>query len=51
MSEVLYVVEHLIVNVAVAVKAPNREVREGESKGMERLTVVFNLVPVDIPDQ
>ena len=33
-SEVLHVVEHLIVNVAVAVKAPDGEVREGQGKGM-----------------
>ena len=33
-SEVLHIVEHLIVNVAVTVKAPNGKVREGQGKGV-----------------
>ena len=49
-SQVLHVVEHLVVNIAVAVEAPNREVGEGEGKGMRGLAMVFHLVPVDIPD-
>ena len=50
MSEVLHVVEHLIVNVAVAVKAPDGEVREGQGKGMRGLAMVFYLVSIDVPD-
>ena len=49
MSKVLHIVEHLVVNITVAVKAPDREVGEGEGKGMRRLAVVFQLVPIDIP--
>ena len=49
MSKVLHIVEHLVVNITVAVKAPDREVGEGEGKGMRRLAVVFHLVPIDIP--
>ena len=48
-SKVLHIVEHLVVNITVAVKAPDGEVGEGEGKGMRRLTVVFHLVPIDIP--
>ena len=49
-SEVLHVVEHLVVNIAIAVKAPDREVGEGQGKGMRGLAMVFHLVSIDVPD-
>ena len=48
-GEVLHLVEHLVVHVAVAVEAPDRKVREGQGERVARLAVVFHLVSVDIP--
>ena len=51
MSEVLHIVEHLVVDIAVTVKAPNGEVGEGQGQRVGRTAVVFHLVTVHIPVQ
>ena len=50
-SEVLHIVEHLVVDIAVTVKAPNGEVREGQGQRVGRPAVMFHLVTVHIPVQ